>query len=89
MYLSKIHREFSEDITIITLNHGDEPKRVRINYYYDKWTWPVGYSNNRITKKYFVEDIPHGFLIGKRRKLKQNGISPKEVYEYLIKNKSL
>ncbi len=29
-YLSKIYTEFSEEIKIITLNHGDEPKQVRI-----------------------------------------------------------
>lgn len=83
MYLGKIHREFEGKIQVITLNHGDEPRRVRINYYYDKWQWPVGYSTSKIAAKYFVEDIPSGFLIGKRRRLKQTKIRPKEVYSYL------
>ena len=83
-YLSKINTEFSEEIKIITLNHGDEPKQVRITYYYDKIEWPVGYSNSEIGAKYFLEDVNRGFYIGKHRVLKNDNITPKAMYESLL-----
>ncbi len=83
-YLSKIYTEFSEEIKIITLNHGDEPKQVRITYYYDKIEWPVGYSNSEIGANYFLEDVNRGFYIGKHRILKNDNITPKVMYELLL-----
>jgi hypothetical protein len=83
-YLSKINTEFSEEIKIITLNHGDEPKQVRITYYYDKIDWPVGYSNSEIGAKYFLEDVNRGFYVGKHRILKKDNIMPKAMYELLL-----
>lgn len=80
MYLNKLHQEFNERIKLITLNHGDPPKQVRIMYYYDRIAWPVGYSNMEIADKLFLEDVSRGYYIGKRRKLKSDHISPKEMY---------
>ncbi len=84
LYLGKLNREFSETLKLITLNHGDEPKQVRIIYYYDKIQWPVGYSNSEIGNMYFLEDVNRGYYLGKRRKLKNDKISPKEMYELLL-----
>ena len=85
MYLSKINKEFQEQIKLITLNHGDEPKQVKIVFYYDKIKWPVGYSNNEISKLYFLENVPRGFYLGKRRMLINDKIRPKEMYMLLKK----
>ncbi len=82
-YLNKINSEFKDRIKIITLNHGDEPKDVRIIFYYDKIKWPMGYSNTEIGNKYFLEDVTRGFYIGKRRNLLDEFISPKEMYTIL------
>ena len=83
LYLSKINTEFSNKIKVITLNHGDEPKQVRIMYYYDKISWPVGYSNEEIAQKFYLEDVTRGYYLGKRRKLISDKISPKEMYTLL------
>lgn len=80
-YLKKLHEEFEGKLKVIALNHGDVPKQVRITYYYDKYTWPVGYSSEKIAKNLFVEDVPHGIYLRKRLRLEKNKISPKEMYE--------
>lgn len=82
-YLNKLHKEFAEELKLVTLNHGDAPKQVRIMYYYDRIEWPVGYSNSEIGEDYFLEDVSRGYYLGKRRKLLNDNISPKEIYELL------
>jgi hypothetical protein len=82
-YLNKLNTEFSQRIKLITLNHGDAPKQVRIMYYYDRITWPVGYSNMEIADAFFLEDVTRGYYLGKRRKLINDHISPKEMYDLL------
>lgn len=82
-YLDKLNAEYSNVLQIITLNHGDEPKQVRIMYYYDKITWPVGYSNEAIAENFFLEDVTRGYFLGKHRKLKNDRISPKQMYNLM------
>ena len=86
VHLNKLNTEFPE-LKIIALNHGDEPKQVRITFYYDKLKFPVGYSNTDLATKYFLEDVSRGYYIGKRRKLKDDEISPEEMYNLLAANK--
>lgn len=85
IYLNKINDEYKDEIKIITLNHGDKPKEVKISFYYDKIQYPVGYSNTEIAQKYFVQDVPHGFYLGKKSKLKADNVSPKDMYALLLK----
>lgn len=85
LYLGLIHRELNEKIQLITLNHGDDPKKVRISFYYDRLSFPIGYSNGKIGDKYYIEDVPRGYYLGKRRRLKNDRIAPKEMYELLKK----
>jgi hypothetical protein len=86
--LSKIAKEFPNDIHVIALNHGDEPKMVLIMEYYDKIVWPIGFSTKNIAAKYFLEEVPRGYLADKKRKLINDQIRPEEVYFWLLKNKS-
>jgi hypothetical protein len=87
MYLNKLNSEYGEQLQLITLNHGDEPKQVRIIFYFDKITWPVGYSNTEIASKYFLEDVSRGYYMSKRCKLRDDNITPKEMYEILSQKK--
>jgi len=83
MYLNKLNNEYHEKLKIITLNHGDAPKQVKITFYYDKIQWPMGYSNTDIARKYYLQDVTRGYYLGKRCVLKDDRISPKEMYELL------
>lgn len=82
LYLNKLNTEYPE-LKLVTLNHGDEPKQVKIIYYYDKVKYPMGYSNSDIAAQYFLEDVSRGYYLGKRRRLKNDNLSPKEMYELL------
>jgi len=86
-YLNKLHKEYNSELKIITLNHGDKPKQVKITFYYDKIEWPMGYSNSDIARKFYLEDVTRGYYLGKRCVLKDDRISPKEMYEFLSSNK--
>ena len=77
LYLGKIHREYADRIQLITLNHGDKPKNVRIFFFYDQIQWPIGYSNSSIADLYFLEDVNRGFYMGKGCKIRDEKISPK------------
>ena len=67
------------------MNYGDEPKSMRWFQQYYKIPWIIGMSNRQINKKYYVENLPKGFWIGKRRWLKARNITPKEMYENAVK----
>ncbi|MFY0643218.1 MAG: hypothetical protein JXR19_02000 [Bacteroidia bacterium] len=86
-YLAKIHREFGDKIKVLSLNHGDEPKMVRMTFYYDKLSFPVGYSNASIAELYFLEDVPRGYYLDKKCVLVKDRISPKEMYDILLSEK--
>jgi hypothetical protein len=83
-FLSKLYNDFNKQLKIITLNHGDKPKQVRISFYYDKIIWPVGYSNTDTAEKYFLENVPRGYYLDRNRRLIDDQISPKEMYELMI-----
>ena len=85
-YLNKLNTEFSETLKLIVLNHGDEPKQVKITYYYDQIQFPLGYSSTDIAEAYFLQDVSRGYYLGKKRKIINDKISPKELYELLTKN---
>jgi hypothetical protein len=84
LYLSKLNIDFNDELKLITLNHGDKPKQVRIKFYYDQIKWPVGYSNSEIAEKYFLENVSRGYYLNKKRRLINDQISPKEMYELMI-----
>jgi hypothetical protein len=84
-FLNKLHAIYNEELKIITLNHGDKPKTVKIMFYYDRIKWPVGFSNTDIAAKYFLEDVSRGYYLGRKCVLKNDNLSPKEMYEHLNK----
>ncbi|MBI1306073.1 MAG: hypothetical protein GC181_05605 [Bacteroidetes bacterium] len=88
MYIRMIWEEFGDQIQIITLNHGDPVKTVRITQYYDHIHWPLAFSSYQIGRVFFLEDLPRGYYLTKHRKLKSDNISPKEMYE-MLKNKQV
>lgn len=77
---------YGDRLEVIALNHGDDPKKVRILYFYDKVVWPIGFSTSRIARMYFMEEAPRGYLLRKRFKLVNDRMMPTEVLEYLKKN---
>lgn len=85
IYLRKIQNEYGHKIQVIGMNYGDEPKSMRWFQQYYKIPWIIGMSNRQINKKYYVENLPKGFWIGKRRWLKARNITPKEMYEKAVK----
>lgn len=85
LYLGKIYREFPKHAAIIALNHGDAPKSVYLVQYYDKLSFPIGFSTGKIADKLFLQEVPRGYLIDKRQKLVSDQISPKAAYEWLLK----
>lgn len=83
-YLTKLHKEFSDQIQIIALNHGNHPRKVRVYEFYNDVEWKIGYSSGFIGRQFFLEAVPQGFYLGKKCKLKQEGVSPKEMYDLLV-----
>lgn len=80
-YLGKIDRELKEELNIITLNHGDEPRKVRMMRYYDEVSWNMAFSSLKLARIFFVESLTKGFLTSKRLRLQRAEISPRKVYE--------
>ena len=88
-YLNKINNVFSE-IELITFNHGDDHKTVRLMQYFDKITWPIAYSNMEIAELLKFKEVPYGIYVGKRRKLKKNKLNPKSFYYFWrLRNKTI
>lgn len=80
-YLRKLHNEFGKKIQVIGMNYGDEPRSMRFFQQYYNIPWIIGMSNREINKKFYVENLPKGFWIGKHRRLKGRNYSPKMMYE--------
>ncbi|MCB9251063.1 MAG: hypothetical protein H6605_01220 [Flavobacteriales bacterium] len=79
-YLRKIQKEFGNKIQVIGMNYGDEPKSMRFFQQYYRINWLIGMSNKEINTKYYVENLPKTYWLGKRRRLKERNISPKDLY---------
>ncbi len=83
-YLRKLHNEFGNKIQVIGMNYGDEPRSMRFFQQYYNIPWIIGMSNREINKKFYVENLPKGFWIGKHRRLKERNYTPKMMYESAI-----
>ena len=83
-YLRKIHNEFGNKIQVIGMNYGDEPRSMRFFQQYYKIPWIIGMSNREINKKFYIENLPKGFWIGKHRRLKERNYTPKMMYEKAV-----
>ncbi len=84
MYLRKIQNEFGNKIQVIGMNYGDEPRSMRFFQQYYNINWIIGMSNREINKKFYVENLPKGFWIGKHRRLKGRNYTPKMMYEKAV-----
>jgi peroxiredoxin len=85
IYLRKIQNEFGNKIQVIGMNYGDEPKSMRFFQQYYNIPWIIGMSNKEINKKYYVENLPKAYWIGKHRRLKGRNYTPKMMYETATK----
>lgn len=85
MYLRKLHEEFSDDLQVVALNHGDNHRAVRKYQYYERISWPIAFSSYQIGKLFYLESLTRGFLLGKRLKLRNDDITPEQVYNQLSK----
>jgi hypothetical protein len=83
MALRLLYERYGDQLRILALNHGDDPKQVRIIYWYDKVKWPIGFSTGSIASMYFMEEPPRGYLIGRRFRLVNDRISPRELLQFL------
>lgn len=83
LYLKKLHKEYKDEVKIISLNHGDEPKQARIMFYYDKIPYTLGYSSTEIANQFYLEDVTQGYYLTKKCVLVDDEISPKELYDRL------
>lgn len=84
IYLRKLHNEFGKKIQVIGMNYGDEPRSMRFFQQYYNIPWIIGMSNREINKKFYVENLPKGYWIGKHRRLKSRNYSPKMMYEKAV-----
>lgn len=81
LYLRLINADLSANVKLVTLNHGDAPKSVYLIKYYDKISWPMGFSSGEIGKAYYLEETPRGYLADKKQRLLNDKLSPQQVYE--------
>lgn len=86
IYLRKIQVEFGHKIQVIGMNYGDEPKSMRFFQQYYNIPWLIGMSTREINKKYYVENLPKAYWIGKRRRLKERNLTPKAMYEKAVRS---
>lgn len=84
-YLRKLHNEFGNRLVVIGMNYGDEPRSMRFFQQYYQIPWIIGMSNREINKKYYVENLPKAYWIGKHRRLKRRNVSPEQMYELAVK----
>ena len=80
-YLNKLRMEYADQVSIITLNHGGNHRNVRKFHYYERISWPIGFSSYKLGKLFYLEAIPRGFYLKKRLKLENDNITPKKLYE--------
>lgn len=78
-----IQEKFCPMIKIIAMNYGDNPKTlpsyVEVNQVY----YVSGVANKKMVQKYQLEEVPYGFLLGKRNRLVKKGLRPTEILEML------
>ena len=84
-YMRMIQEKYCPMIKVIALNYGDNPKLLSSYVEFNKVSWTNGLATKAIIDEYYVEQIPYGYLTGRRLRLRASGISPKQVWEMLEK----
>ncbi|MBI1221426.1 MAG: hypothetical protein GC180_02385 [Bacteroidetes bacterium] len=81
--LRMIQEKFCPMIKIIAMNYGDNPKTmhsyVEVNHVY----YVCGVATKTLIQRYQIEQVPFGFLLGKKNKLVKKGVRPSEVLRML------
>lgn len=81
-----IARDYKNRINLLTLNYGETPNQLRNFVLNNNIEWEIGQSSKQINDLLYVEKFPHGVLTGKRLKIKNPRISPKELLLLLQNN---
>jgi hypothetical protein len=81
-----IARDFSDRINLVTLNYGETPKQIKAFKRINRINWKIGQATMAINDILHLEQFPHMILTGKRLKIKQLKISPKELLLLLQNN---
>jgi hypothetical protein len=81
-----IARDYSKRINLVTLNYGETPKQIKAFKRINRINWKIGQSTIAINEILHLEQFPHMILTGKRLKIKQLKISPKELLLLLQNN---
>jgi hypothetical protein len=81
--LHALGRMDSTVVRTVALNYGNSANFIyRYNRRHDT-RLIQGFSSNDINKKLMVRKIPHGILLDKKKRIIEDGISPKEVLQFL------
>lgn len=78
-YLRLIHEKYGQQIRIIALNYGDNPKALNSYVEVNGVAYLCGISTKLIAQKFLVESIPQGFVLKKRRRLYHNNMNPNDL----------
>lgn len=81
--LRVIQEKYGSAIKIISLNYGDNPKRLPSYVEANQVLYLTGTATKAIIQTYQLETIPFGFLLKKRLRLHKKGLRPPEVLRML------
>ena len=85
VYLNKIQNYYGDEMYIVCLAYKDIYRNIQVMEEYEQPKWHIGMVTSDVIREYFVQEIPRGFYCKKRRRLLDNNITPKELWEKLKK----
>jgi hypothetical protein len=84
--LGEISSKYADRVNLVTLNYGQTPKELKSFQKRQKVGWLLGFSSARINKQLFIEKYPTGILTKKGLRVKQIGLSARELLNLLNSN---
>jgi hypothetical protein len=84
--LKKLYEASQGKLTIITLNYGDNPQQVKDFVMQNYYMWTNGLATRRIIRQYKVDQLPMGFYLDHRLRVRQIGITPMGMLKFLQSN---
>jgi hypothetical protein len=81
--LKSLYEHAGDKISIITLDYGDNPQLIKDFVKQNYYMWYNGLATKKIMKQYKVDQLPMGFYLDKKLKVRKIGITPSEMEEMM------
>jgi hypothetical protein len=81
--LRKIAHEYPKKISVIAMIDFDKSYELKVFGMYSNLNWIAAFKDRYVLRDLKLRGLPSSLLLAKKRRVKQYGLTPEELYQSL------